>query len=161
MADGQQTDSTLFELALSPYLDDISNYYSHKFGYLFNVLVINNNTKEILYHMAGFPLKVLTIFVYGKNTSVRQESEKYFSMSKCIIDDTSFSPSNHCIPSNKFVSGTNLHKDKEQCNDALYTHRVKKTNTQLAVGKDVFDTFEIFACTLPMILPCSKQNRAD
>ena len=47
-------------------------------------------------------------------------------MSKCIIDDTSFSPSNHCIPSNKFVSGTNLHKDKEQCNDALYTPRVKK-----------------------------------
>ena len=66
MAYVQWTDGTLFELALCPHSDDFSNYYSRKFGYSLDVLVINNDMKEILYHLAGFSPEALTIFMSGK-----------------------------------------------------------------------------------------------
>ena len=73
--------------------------------------------KEILYHMAVCFGSARTISVW-ENISVCQEVEKYFSTTKYILVDTAFSPGNHCIISNKCVSGTKLPEDKEQFDNA-------------------------------------------
>ena len=46
---------TLLELVFCPHMDKFSDYYFRKFQYLLTVCDINNNKKELIYYLAGYP----------------------------------------------------------------------------------------------------------
>ena len=78
--------------------------------------------------MSGFPGSAHDNRVW-ENTPVFQDPEKFFSDTEYILTDTAFSPSNHCIPSYKCVTGTQLPTNKEHFNNALSTLRVSSKHT--------------------------------
>ena len=123
-------DGTLLEFVFCPTSNDCSNYHGRKFQYLLTVLVINNDKREIIYYMSGFPgsAHAHNNRVW-ENTPVFQDPEKFFSDTEYILTDTAFSPSNHCIPSYKCVTGTQLPTNKEHFNNALSTLRVSSKHT--------------------------------
>ena len=121
-------DGTLLELAFTPRSDDFSDYHGRKFQYSLTVLVVNNDKREIIYYLSGFPGSAHDNRVW-ENTPLCKEPEKYFSMCEYILADTAFAPSNHCVPSYKCVTGTRLPVDEEHFNDALATPRVSSEHT--------------------------------
>ena len=48
-------DGTLLGLAFCPRSDDFSDYHSRKFHYSPTIRVVNNDKREIIYYMSGFP----------------------------------------------------------------------------------------------------------
>lgn len=121
-------DGTLLELAFCPHADDYSDYHGRKYFYSLTVLVINNDNKEIIFYNAGFPGSAHDNRVW-ENTPICQQPKKYFSPTEYILADTAFTPSNHCVPSYKCVTGTRLPEDEENFNDALSTPRVTSEHT--------------------------------
>ena len=96
-------DETLLELAFCPRSDDFSDYHGRKFQYSLTMLVISNDKEEMIYYMSGFPGSAHDNCVW-ENTQVCKEPEKDFSDTEYILADTSFSPSNHCVPLHKCVT---------------------------------------------------------
>ena len=62
-------DGTLLGLAFCPNSDDCSNYHGRKFQYSLTELVINNDKREVIYYMSGFPVSAHNNRVW-ENTSV-------------------------------------------------------------------------------------------
>ena len=60
--------------------------------------------------MSGFPGSAHDNRVW-ENAQVFQEPEKIFSDTEYILTNSAFSPSNHCVPLYKCVTGTQLPTD--------------------------------------------------
>jgi hypothetical protein len=121
-------DGTLLEIAFEPQSDDFSDYHGRKYRYSLTVLVMNNDKKEILYYLSGFPGSAHDNRVW-KNTPQCRNPTKYFSPTEYGLADTAFSPSTHCIPSYKCVTGINLPEDEAHFNSALSSPRVTSEHT--------------------------------
>ncbi|KAL7562435.1 hypothetical protein ACA910_020577 [Epithemia clementina (nom. ined.)] len=121
-------DGSLNPLAFTPETEDHADYNGRKFGYSISTLIVNDDKRNIIYYLAGWPGSAHDNRIF-KNSALFTNPAQYFSPLEYILGDSAYESLPFLISAYKKPHGAQLPQVERNFNEALSRPRVESEHT--------------------------------